>query len=443
MTDVILINPITSLSELTTLQERKNLVLSPPLGLLYIAAVLEKEGYSCRVIDMESSLSSRSRLAHVLEKDEAPVVGIGLCTPAFGSALESAQTVKQCFPDATVICGGAHSTLKSEEVLGHPVFDIAVRGEGEHTMVELVRYLLEGKGDLKDVTGITYRTDNTIQMTPDRPFIEELDSIPFPARHLVDIDQYIYGGSLISGRGCQHRCIFCAAGPLSGYRYRVRSPENVVEEMDHIHTVYRLTDFVFVDDCLTAFPERTHNLCRLLKEMEFSPTWTCESRVNTVTPELLKDMADAGCVRIQFGCESGSDPILKSIKKGITVEQIEKAVSWTTQNGIMAICSFIIGHPEDTRETVQQTIDLCQRLLQIGGEDNVIFQFMLAVPLPGTELYQKMDEYGVQMMLTNEDIYDYANPIIETKNLSRKQLRSLLVDAFLGSMVISGEEVSP
>ncbi len=441
MTDVLLINPITSLFEFTSLAERRHFVLSPPLGLLYIASQLEREGYVCKVIDMESSLYSKEMLVNVLEREGAPIVGIGISTPAFGSALDVAHTVKQCLPETTVICGGAHATLRAEEVLTCNEFDVAVRGEGEMIMTELVQCKCGGKGQLKDIPGITYRSKDGLLTTPDRPFIENLDSVPFPARHLIDIDQYIYGGSLISGRGCQHKCIFCAAGPLSGYRYRVRSPENVVEEMEEIHRTYNITDFVFVDDCLTAFPERTQKLCELIKEMDFSPTWTCESRVNTVTPSLLKIMAESGCIRIQFGCESGSDAILKSIKKGTTVEQIEKAVSWASQNNIKSVCSFIIGHPEDTEDTVRQTISLSKKLQQIGGE-GVIPQFMLAIPLPGTELYQHMDELGVRMVLKNKDIYNYSNPLIETRYLSREKLRSLLFDAYVGTMTITGKEVS-
>jgi anaerobic magnesium-protoporphyrin IX monomethyl ester cyclase len=442
MTDVLLINPITSLFEFTPVAERRHFVLSPPLGLLYLASVLEGEGYSCKVIDMESSLHSKEMLTKVLEKEEAPIMGVSISTPAFGSALEAARTVKQCLPETIVICGGAHTTLRYEEVLAHDEFDIAVRGEGENTIVDLANHILRGESHLKNIPGIAYWSENGLQTTSDRPFIEDLDVLPFPARHLIDINQFVYGGSLISGRGCQHKCIFCAAGPLSGYRYRVRSPENVVEEMEEIHRAYGITDFVFVDDCLTAFPERTRILCELIKDLDFSPTWTCESRVNTVTPSLLKVMADSGCIRIQFGCESGSDTVLKSIKKGTTVRQIENAVFWATRNDIKSVCSFIIGHPEDTEQTVRKTISLSKKLLHIGGEENVVLQFMLAIPLPGTELYERMNELGVNMVLKNQNIYDYGDPLIETGHLTREQLRSLLFDAYVDTMVVSGEGVA-
>jgi radical SAM superfamily enzyme YgiQ (UPF0313 family) len=198
-----------------------------------------------------------------------------------------------------------------------------------------------------------------------------------------------------------------------------------------------------VDDCLTAIPERTHKLCELIKELDFSPTWTCESRVTTVNSTLLKAMADAGCIRIQFGCESGSNSVLKSIKKGITTQQIERTIHLACQNNIKAICSFIIGHPADTKDTIRETISFSQHLLEIGGDENVVLQFMLAIPLPGAELYERREELGVRMILKNEDIYDYGNPLIETENLSKEQLRSFIFDAYITSMKTEREEVTP
>jgi anaerobic magnesium-protoporphyrin IX monomethyl ester cyclase len=436
MANILLINStpfVTDLSEPVDDEEfSRELTTFAPLGVLYISSVLEKKGHAVRIKDAAISPCREPDL----KKDcmWADAAGVSITTPGYQNALQIVKALHSIDSGLPVVVGGPHVTFQSAQMLGYPEVDIAVRGEGEYTMVELVECLFEGKGDLKDITGITYRTDNTIQMTPDRPFIEDLDALPFPARHLVDLTAYKYAGSLVTGRGCPYKCIFCAAGPLSGYRYRVRSPENVVDEIRTCYDTFGIDHFFFADDTFTAIPERALKVCSLIKKMD-SVTWKCEARANTLTPELLQTMAESGCVTMQIGVESGSDEILKKIRKGTTTDMVRKAVKWAVDSHITVICSFIIGHPYDTVETVKKSIAFGQELRSLSREGLVRTEFSLATPLPGSVLYEQADELGVRLLTQNWEGYNSFEPVIETEHLTKSQLRSFIFDAHIGEQV--------
>lgn len=425
MSDIVLINPRTSAFEHLISRKNTEYAPYPPLGILYLASVLEKEGYDVEVYDMMLP-HHRSIPQSVLE--EASFVGITVCTSGYAHAKEVSTYVKTK-TDTPVVMGGPHVTFAAEETVKEGIADVVVRREGEETILELAQYFARKKGDLKDIKGITY-SKNCIS-TPDRPFIENLDVLPFPARHHLELAKYELGAHIITGRGCPHRCIFCAAGPLSGYRYRVRSPENVVEEIKECSLRYEVDHFLFADDTFTAFPERTAAICSLLKEIRTPITWTCECRANNVTPSLLKVMADAGCIRVQFGVESGSDSILRSIHKGITTDMVKKAVSWALDANLRVLCSFVIGHPEDTAETVEQTIAFAEYLEDMGNREQVVVGFAVATPFPGTELYERAQELGVKIHTTDWSSYNFLEPIIDTRYLRRQQLRNYLFGAML------------
>ncbi len=429
MTDVLLVNSTPLFAKVVGHTERVEVTQTPPLGILYLAAVLEKAGYKVAVEDMITSKHCVESLAQAYEG--VPLVGIGATTPAFNTALDIAKAVKTWSPETTVVMGGPHVTFQAEEAVENPHVDMIVRREGEETISELASYVLLGKGKLKEIKGLTYRNYKTIRSSPDRMAFEDLNTLPFPARHFLDMSVYQLKGSLISGRGCPYKCQFCAAGPFSGYRYRVRSPENVVEEIEYCYHRFGFEEFIFADDSFTAFPERTMGMCELMNELNFSPTWTCESRVNTITPDLLKVMAESGCQRIQYGVEAGTAEILKSINKQITVEMIEKAVEWTLSAGIKVVCNFIIGHPEDTRETVRQTIAFARNLREKGDVETV---FAIATPFPGTELWNRSEELGIEILTKNWDQYEGGNAVINTRHLSASDLRSFMIEAIFGDI---------
>jgi radical SAM superfamily enzyme YgiQ (UPF0313 family) len=272
--------------------------------------------------------------------------------------------------------------------------------------------MIERKGDISTIKGITYRERDSIRRTPDRPLIENLDSLPFPARHLLPLNMYKVPATIITGRGCPSRCIFCAAKALSGHQYRVRSPDNVVEETKQMLAAIN-PQFLFVaDDTFTVFEDRTREICRDYREL--GVRWVCESRVNTINQEMIKEMANSGCFMIQFGVESGSQTILDSIRKGITIDQIRKAVLMCKDYGIKPVCSFMIPHPDDTWETIKQTESLMEELRDLGVQIFV----SLTTPFPGTYLFDNAEALGVEYVTRDTDEFNLATPVIRTKHLS-------------------------
>ncbi|MBU7023636.1 MAG: cobalamin B12-binding domain-containing protein, partial [Theionarchaea archaeon] len=416
--EIILVNPSPAFLQFASLQERRSLTPSPPLGILYLAAVLEEAGFSVVFYDLALEPESIERILDKARESEVPFLGITANTPAYNNAVDVSKKVKEVNPKSIIVLGGPHVSFKAEETLQNPSVDIVARFEGEETIVELAQFFLQNKGNLESIHGISYRLDNSIHSTPDRPFIEDLDSLPFPARHLALPGSYEHLGVLITGRGCSYRCTFCAAGNLWGHRYRVRSPENVRDEIVYSEEHHKIHAFHFVDDTFTIYPERSKAICKYLEELEV--TWSCQARVNTITPALLEEFAEAGCYRIQYGVESGSDKILCSIHKGITVLQIREAVIKTLEKDINVRCSLLIGHPQDTIETVEQTIELGRELTQLGAE----CVYALSTPLPGTDLWNRAEELGVRILTHDYDYYDFMSIIMETKTLNKHQLSS-------------------
>ena len=432
MTDVAFINAFTRFPEFYEVMGKELASASfapcPPLGIMYMAAVLEREGFSCQIIDCDVVPDSMGRLSQL---DDVGLVGISTCTATYNSALQIAEQIKRRNPSTKVVLGGPHVTFTAEETVTNDCVDIVVRGEGEETMLELAQYYIEGKGDIKAIQGITYDDGGTIS-TPDRPFIKNLDALPFPARHLVDYTKYLHPGGIVTGRGCPYNCQFCAAGPLSGHKYRVRALTSVLEELQSCYEMYGIREFSFVDNTFTAYPERTLQFCNLLREMDLPVTWGCFSRVNVVSPDMLKTMAEAGCIQIQYGAESGCDNILKSVNKGITTDMVRTAVKWALNAGMGVECSFIVGHPEDTLETVQKTLAFVEELESYDAHGRVITNVGVAVPYPGTALAERADELGIKILSRDWDRYHLIDPVLDTKYLDHRELRRIIFDITAG-----------
>ncbi|MBU7023881.1 MAG: cobalamin B12-binding domain-containing protein [Theionarchaea archaeon] len=421
-----MVNPAVPYGELIEPVDVKAVTLAPPLGLLYLASTLEQKAFSVTILDMGMHEMSRECLTQEIER--ASLIGVTSTTSSFSNALALSREVKSTGPDIPVIMGGPHVTFTAEETVKEESVDVVVRGEGEETLLELAQYFLQGKGSLKEIPGITYK-EGGIKSTPDRPFIEDLDALPLPARHLVDVHKYENGGVIITGRGCPYRCQFCAAGPLSGYRYRLRSIPNVIAELYECYREFGLRDFFFADSTFTAYPERTEKLCEAILALDLPITWLCGSRVNVVTLEQLELMAMAGCRRIEFGAESGSDQVLRDIQKGVTTEMILRAITWALAAGMVVECSFILGHPSDTIETIHETFEFVQTIQNLEGAERLRIDFGVVTPLPGTELWDHADELGITIFSKNWDDYNFVYPVAETRHLNRRTLRSLAFDA--------------
>ena len=399
----------------------------PPLGLGYLAAVLEKNKYEVDVIDCQALRLTHEEFRSQISKRQPAIVGLTATTRTYKSALRIAKIAKEIHPNCLTILGGPHATFWDSEALQEcPQLDIIVRKEGEETFLELVQKIETNKG-FHDVIGTTCRKNGKILRNPDRPYIENLDELPFPARHLWPLEQLRKQEDifyLTTSRGCVYWCEFCAAVRMFGRRYRMRSPKNVVDELEFLNKTYNATQFTFCDDAFTVDQPRTEELCREIRNRELKIKWNCGTRVDMITKELLLKMRRAGCISVWFGVESGSQHVLNEMRKGISTEQTIRAINWVRELGLKPVPNVLIGFPGETKESAWRTIKFAERI----SPDNVAF-FNIATPLPGTPMFDTVKENG-WMRIFDFDMYDCATPIFETPTLNMKQLAELYQQAF-------------
>lgn len=392
-----------------------------PFGIAYMAAGLQKEGYTVSVIDYQSEPDASLSI-------DADVVGITSISHNYPSAVQLAQQIKRVNPGVTLIMGGPHVTFTDVEVLQEYPVDIIIRHEGEHTLLEVLRAL--DTGDLSQVDGITYRKNGTIKRNPERLFIKDLDKLPFPARHLFNPEYYYTKESvvqLISGRGCPYRCMFCSCSSMWGHKVRLRSPENVVDEIVHVLETYNIKRFGFVDDTFTINKRNTVGICKEILKRRLDIQWGCNVRVDTVTEDLVHLLKKAGCTRFFIGVESGNQKTLDFMHKNITVQQIQKAVELARKYSIGTTLSCILGLPTETYADVQKTIDF---MMSLKG-DKYIFNFLLVYP--GTELYERRKELKIKYIADDPwervEKTPFPIPTVETETLNVYELSQLYLEA--------------
>ena len=417
--DIVLVNaPIKILSN--------HARLSPPLGLGHIASVLIENGYSVSVVDFNISGYNPRILKRILEKETPRIIGISIHTGSYLNGLRIARLAKQLMPDITVVIGGTHPTILYKEVASEQGIDVVVIGEGEYTMLELADYFIRNKGTLNEIKGIAYSDKTgTIAVTPSRSFIENPDKLPFPARELFPLPLYEEPGQVLTSRGgCPYNCHFCAVNSIWKGKRRFRSSEEVIREIMYIHDNFGLKDISFVDDTFTLDRDSTIRLCDLSQNIKgtFSWRWKCATRVDLVDRVLLNKMHEAGCYSITYGIEAGSQKILDSIGKKITLDQIRTAMNNTLEVGIRVECAFMFPHPEDTVETILEQKKLMKELLDMG----VVETLASTTPYPGTYYYENAKALGIKILANNWDEFDARHLVISTKHLSEERLKYLL-----------------
>ncbi len=404
-------------------------LIVPPLGLAYLAAVLEESDYLVTIIDAPAQGLTFPQLRKELEKLDPDVVGISSTTPNFKEASKVSRLTKAVCPEATVVIGGPHVSFTPEETLReNPSIDVACIGEGECTLLELIKSLEENT-DLSEVKGIAYRRNGVVKRNPPQPFIKNLDELPFPARHLLPMNRYralgknFVPGTVLTSRGCPFRCIFCSSSLLFGKKFRGRSPENVANELEDLQVEYKIDNIEFLDDLFTFNQKRAEAICQEILDRKLDVRWVCSSRVDTITKKLTMKLKEAGCALIYLGVEAGSQRVLNLIKKGIRIEQSIRALKWAKEVGIETVASFILGVPGETKEEMEQTIKFAKKL----NPDYA--QFTIATPFPGTELYEKAIEQG---LLSENDWSQYTvlRPIVATENFMLRDLEEILRKAY-------------
>lgn len=422
--DVLLIYPHASSSSV------EEGIKVPPLGLGYIASVLEEREYSVDILDMNAQRELADHFEDILKEKRPRIVGITCLTPFYSTVVSLASKVKETL-DAKVMVGGAHATALPEEVLRENCIDYVVLGEGEYTMLALSDYLLNDRGQPENIDGIAYIKDGSFYKTNPREYVANLDELFFPARHLLPNSKYNapqYSGSritsIITSRGCPYSCIFCDYRYLMGPKFRRRSPQNVVDEIEKCVNEYGIDYINFRDSTFTFNEKWISDFCELLKQRDLNIKWDCNGRVNLVTKEMLKEMRAAGCTLISYGIESGEQDILNFANKRITIEQSINAVKMTKEVGIEVLTYFIIGLPGENWETIQKTINLARKL------NSDYTQFSLAIPFPGTPLRNYAKENNLIGEVNWDDYSLMRKAIMRTEELDFEELEKALKTAY-------------
>ncbi|HSR11051.1 MAG TPA: radical SAM protein [Thermodesulfobacteriota bacterium] len=406
---VLLINPPYPVCESLTM----------PLGLLYVAARLEEEGHEVLLEDLQLCRSPLQTVRRTLLEFNPRVVGITSFSLNLSAASRILRVAKRIDPSAITVWGGPHVSFDDVSILKqHPAADVVVRGEGEETLAEILRTVNQNKS-FENVRGATWRGgDGGVVQNPPRPFREDLDQLPRPAWHLLKLSQYRAfgdGASLITSRGCPHRCLFCVGRKMIGAKGRFRTPELVVDEMESL-VALGFRRLRIEDDLFTFRRDRALAICREIARRGLEFKWRAYSRVDTVDPELLHSMKKTGCERLLFGAESGSEEILKKIRKGITPAQTTRAVEMARDAGIGVLASFVLGLPGETRETLRQTLDFAASL-------RVPYTLNLLTPYVGTEIREHAEDWGIRMTSDDWNRYGQGHALTSTPSVTPWHLR--------------------
>lgn len=360
----------------------------PPLGVAYIAAVLEKEGYQVSIIDANAENLSIQEIEHRLLTEQSDLVGISCdFSPLHNPTLQIAAMVKNRL-GVPVVVGGNHATAATQYMIRQAdgTIDFIARGEGEAVLPPLIR-ALQHDADLVSVQGITYLYDGRVVSTPLAQFVHDLDRLPFPAYHLLPMDKYARH-AIHSARGCPFNCSFCASHVIFGHRVRRFSAERVVDEMEYVLKRYGRKQFWFSDDTFTANQAYIDKLLDVLIARKLNVTWSCLTRVNLVSRDLLLKMREAGCAYISYGVESGDEAMLRAMGKGITLDRVRETLTMTMQCGLRVYAFFLVGNPGETWNSIRNSYRLIKQVKPDGAS------FAVVIPLPGTQLWDKMVNRG-------------------------------------------------
>jgi len=348
---------------------------TPPLGLAYLAAICEREGFSMKLLDLNVEQYSDVEVANFIKQCNPKSIGVSFITEARFAAFDLFKLAKKTNPDILTMAGGPHATLCADDTLNNVSdIDFIVRGEGEDTFTELMEKIVENNFDYSDIKGISYREDGKIKHNDGRLPIKDLDSLPFTALDQLSFDRYNFkievpgykhlkAAPVLTSRGCPFKCNFCATTKVWGAKWRFRSPKNIISELELLKDKYNIEAVWFVDDNFNSNNKRVKLICEELIQRNLNLKWICNIRVDRADREQLELMSQAGCISIEFGAESGSQRILDEIiEKRIKVKQIIDVDRWCSELGINTDAQFIISHPTETFEDAKSTINLMKSL---------------------------------------------------------------------------------
>ena len=442
-----------------------------PLEIAYVAALLERRHKVCIIDAPTEGLKNlediggmryrvgltNNEIADRIRRWSPDVIGItipfsGWSKPAF----EVASTVKSIDKDIITVLDGTHPSARPIDCLSNPNIDFVVVGEREHTMFELVGALeQDNMRDLNKIRGIAFIKKGKKVFTPPRPFIEDLDSLPFPARHLLPMDAYFSAvkenplrgvirkpwAVMMTSRGCPYNCVFCSIHIVMGKKWRGRSPENVVDEIEQLVHTYHIRQIDFNDDNMTLDKKRMENICDLIVKRGLDIEWYTPNgvRADSLDENLLTKMSASGCKKLRIAPESGVQRVVDQIiKKNQNLKKVEEAVVLSKKLGIRIGCFFVIGLIGETKEDIEESIKYGYKLRQLGAE---IFHFSIATPLYGTELYEQAKRGGFLRDNFSDEALSAAEPLIETSEFTADDLRKLCAKANRVNQMLTGDKL--
>jgi len=404
-----------------------------PLSVAAIAAYLEKHEIRTEILDLNLHSEPYRVLRQILVRLKPKVVGITAMTPLIYNAHKAASQAKDIDPSVVTVVGGIHPSALPQDTLNRfALFDYVVLGEGEITLLELVRHVLEGS-DPKDEPGLALRADGSVKVNRKRPQIKDLDSLPFPAREKLEHDRYAGSSSnyfrlpttcIAASRGCPYDCTNCSKGVYGRHSLRVKSPERTIAELKHCQKTLGIRNFKMIDDTITSNKGWVRQFCELLLQENMDFTWSTMARVDAADLDVLKLMRRAGCFQIKWGPECGTEKSLKRIKKGITLEQSERAMRLCRKAGIESNGSFMIGIPGETVQDVEATIDFACRI----SPD--VATFAILKPFPGSEVYEEAVAEGRILHTVWDEYLHQGFALMKHDVLSEDELERLFKRAY-------------
>lgn len=394
MFKVMLINPPMSLEHRYGKGMKNIGTVLPPLGLAYLASMLEKHSHKVKILDTQLFDLGIKETVDECKKFMPDIIGIYTLTSSFETVVKLSKLLKKEL-NVKIVIGGAHPTIEPIQALKDNNIDFSIIGEGEYTFVELLSELEKPNPNLKKIKGIAFKHKGKIIFNKPRPPIKNLDALPFPARHLLKMNLYkpspnhykqLPYTTMVASRGCPYACTFCSSSNIWNQKYTTRSVKNVIEEIKFLKKEYGIKDIGFWDDLWGINPKWIGEFCKAIKKSNLDISWSCELRADSASREILKKMADAGCWCIFYGIESLDQDILNAVNKRTTKQQMVNALKWTKEAGIEIRANFILALP---RETPQKVKKMLKELINIDME---YVKFNVLTPYPGTKLYEEIKQ---------------------------------------------------
>lgn len=406
----------------------------PPLNLAYLAAIAEKNGHQVKIIDAEAQNLSLEEMLTEVNIFNPDIIGITATTPFYHIASELAGRIKEANNKIPIAIGGHHITVLKEKAFNDS-FDYAFIGEAEESWpIFLERF--KNREDISDIKGIIFREGKTVKFTGMPEKIDNIESLPFPARHLLKTDKYRIGTlqgrknftTIMTTRGCPYKCIFCST-EVFGSKIRRRSVQSVIDEISSVISDFNIRHFIFLDDTLTLDRNHMLEICDAINREKLSITFEGSTRADLVDEELISRMAKTGLIRLSFGLETVDPKIRKLIKKDVPLESYSIANRITNKYHVETLNSVMLGLPGETHETIKKTLSFLKNAREIHQAN-----FSIATPYPGTELYEmaKKGEQGVKLLTEDFSRYRrYGSAVMRVNDLSPKDLVELQNDGFV------------